>query len=91
MKEKNALSRIYDTVLSIPGMQENVKLTLNLSRTVIFFLNRVVERGVSKQADADSFDQLGLPDGLAEELNTICTELLSKAGLKEMNEKLKGL
>jgi len=91
MIAKNDLARIYDTVLSIPGMNENVKVNLQTSRKNILLLSKVFERGLNtKEGDEKTMSILDIvsPETL-KELTVLSTELLNKAGLAEMNEKLK--
>jgi hypothetical protein len=42
---KTDIARIYETVLSIPGMNENIKIALTISRKNTLLLSRVIERG----------------------------------------------
>ncbi len=85
-----AISKIFDTVLSIPGMNEDIKFNIKLPRKTVFFLSKIIERGLAKSPEKEVpaiLDQL--PEGVAEEISNVGSELLSKAGLKEMNEKLR--
>ena len=91
MIAKNDIAKIYDTVLSIPGMNENVKLNLQTSRKNLLLLSKVIERGLNtKEQDEKSISVLDIvsPETL-KELSNLSAELLNKAGLAEMNEKLK--
>ncbi|HXB42742.1 MAG TPA: hypothetical protein VNV85_01730 [Puia sp.] len=91
MIAKNDLARIYDTVLSIPGMNENIKLNLQTSRKNLLLLNKVIEKGLNfKETDEKSVSILDIVSGeTLKELAALSAELLNKAGLSEMNEKLK--
>jgi hypothetical protein len=91
MIAKNDLGRIYDTVLSIPGMNENVKLNLQTSRKNLLLLNKLIERGLNaKETDEKSVSILDIVSGeTLKELAELSAELLNKAGLSELNEKLK--
>ena len=91
MLAKNDVARIYDTVLSIPGMNENVKVNLLTSRKNLLLLNKVIERGLNgKETDDKSVSILDIiPKESLQELAAISVELLNKAGLADMNEKLK--
>ena len=47
MLAKTDVARIYDTVLSIPGMSDNVKIAFNIPRKNVLLLSKVIERGLS--------------------------------------------
>jgi hypothetical protein len=89
----NDVARVYDTILSIPGMNETVKIDLKISRKNILLLNSIIERGTSAKATDDK--TLGLieivPGETLQELIAVGEECLRKAGLVELNEKLVGL
>ncbi|MBI1342407.1 MAG: hypothetical protein GC171_05670 [Terrimonas sp.] len=91
MLAKNDVAKVYDTVLSIPGMNEEVKVNFKTSRKNLLLLNKVIERGLNgKETDDKSVSILEtIPKEILEELGGIAAELLNKAGLTEMNEKLK--
>jgi hypothetical protein len=91
MLPKNEIAKVYDTVLSIPGMNENVKLNLQTSRKNLLLLSKVIERGLNgEKTDDKSIAILEIiPKEILQELSQIAGELLSKAGLTEMNDKLK--
>ncbi len=40
------IAKIYDTVLSIPGMNETVKIDLRIPRKNVLLLLKVIERGL---------------------------------------------
>ena len=91
MLQKGDVTRIYDTVLCIPGMNEIVKVNLQTTRKNLLLLNKVIERGLNgKEPDDKSVSILDIiPKESLQELSTIAAELLNKSGLSEMNEKLK--
>jgi hypothetical protein len=91
MIAKTDLARLYETVLSIPGMNEKIKLDLKLPLRNALLLSKVIERGLmGKDADDSIPNLLDLvsPE-LTQELLGISAEILQKTGLMEMNEKLK--
>lgn len=45
----NKVSKVYDIVLSIPGMNENVKLDLKINRKRVLLLTLVIERGLKEE------------------------------------------
>lgn len=93
MLAKTDVARIYETVLSIPGMSDNVKIALNIPRKNILLISKVIERGLSvKDAEDKSNNILDMvPKETLQELLSVATELLAKAGLTEMNQKLQSL
>lgn len=93
MLPKTDVARIYETVLSIPGMNENVKVALTIPRKNILLLSKIIERGLSlKDADDKSANVLDIvPKEMLEELKALPADLLNKAGLTEMNQKLQSL
>lgn len=56
----------------------------------MFLLSKVIERGLAGNEDNADDNILNIvPKETLQELNVISNELLTKAGLVEMNEKLK--
>lgn len=91
MLAKNDVAKVYETVLSIPGMNDEIKINLKISRKNLLLLNKVIERGLNgKESDDKSVSVLDtVPKETLQELSEIAGQLLNKAGLTEMNEKLK--
>jgi len=86
-KEK---SKIFETVLSSPGMNEKCKIVLMLSRQNILLLSRLIESGLLTNEQA--FDDeiiAALPKESVEEFKTIHEEILRKSDLTEFYERLK--
>jgi hypothetical protein len=48
MLTTNDLTKVYDTILSIRGMNETVKIDLKISRKNVLLLNNVIRRGLAK-------------------------------------------
>ena len=91
MIAKADLSRMYETVLSIPGMNEKVRIDLKIPLKNVLILSRAIERGLTgKEADDLSPNLIDLvsPE-TTHELMDISNEILQKAGLSDLNEKLK--
>ena len=89
MLTKNDVAQVYDTILSIPGMSEIVKIDLKISRKNVLLLNHVIERGLILRADTDDSDLLqSVPTEYLEELRVLATDCLQKSGLTELSEKL---
>ena len=92
MLQKTELALLYDTILSIPGMNEPVKVGLQTSRKSLLFLSQVIERGLASPEDQQAHSLLDITSPeIRQELMTISEELLKKGGLSEMHQKLKAL
>jgi hypothetical protein len=88
----NDVAKVFDTVLSIPGMNDVVKIDLKISRKNVLLLNHVIERGLSaKDDDKPSVFMMSVPQENLQELKLLADECLQKAGLIELSEKLKTL
>ena len=90
MLSKTDLTRVYETLLSIPGMNESVKVDLKLPRKQVLLLSKVIERGLLDNGDEKELSILNLatPE-IRTELLRVVDDLLQKGGLTEMAEKLK--
>jgi hypothetical protein len=90
MLTTNDMAQVYDTILSIPGMNETVKIDLKISRRNVLLLNRVIERGLTLKQDDKSSNLLDIiPEDTLQELTSLADDCLKKAGLIELSEKLK--
>ncbi len=86
------VAKVYDTILSIPGMNETVKIDLKISRKNVLLLKQVIERGLSLKPDDKSSGILDIvTEDTLEELNAFADDCLTKAGLTELSEKLNSL
>ncbi|UPZ36514.1 hypothetical protein MUB18_20725 [Sphingobacterium sp. PCS056] len=85
----NDVAKVFDTILSIPGMGEVVKIDLRISRKNVLLLNQVIELGL----EAKEQDKTGLlstiPEDDLKELKSLSVDCLTKAGLTDLSEKLK--
>ncbi len=90
MLSTDDVAKVLDTILSIPGMNETVKIDLKITRKNALLLNRVIERGLSMK---DEDNGSGLLDKVSEEtlkeLTLVANDCLKKAGLTDLSEKLK--
>ena len=91
MSSKTEITKIYETLLSIPGMNEKIKIDLRMPRKNVLFLSNIIERGLSsKETDHKTSDVLEIVSTeTLQELILMSGEILEKAGLTDMNEKLK--
>lgn len=82
--------KIFETVLSSPGMNEKCKINLMISRQNILLLGRLIETGllIEKKSFEDEIIS-SLPKESLEEFKGIHEEILKKAELTEFYEKLK--
>ena len=90
MNEQKSRSKIFETILSSPGMTEKCKITLMVSRQNIILIGRLLEAGFSQEKN--QFDEeimAALPKESLEELKLIHEEVLKKGELTEFYEKLK--
>jgi hypothetical protein len=90
LSQGNEKLKIYETVLSSPGMGEKCKIILQLSRQNILLLSRIIELGLEADKKEMNGDILMLltEDGL-EEFRKVVDEILCKGGLTDFYEKLK--
>ena len=81
MNPGNEKLKIYETVLSSPGMGEKCKIILQLSRQNILLLSRIIEVGLEADKKEMNGDILILltEKGL-EEFQKVIGEILQKGG-----------
>lgn len=88
----NDVAKVFDTVLSIPSMNDVVKIDLKISRKNVLLLTHIIERGVSGKDDPKpSILLASVPEENLQELKLLGDEFLQKAGLIELSEKLSTL
>lgn len=83
--------KIYQAVISSPGMTEKCKIGIHLSRQTIFILCRVIEGGLKNEKDGENEWVNLLSKEAQEELQTVVPEFLRKSNLTDFYEKLKSL
>ena len=49
------VAKVYDTILSIPGMNEKVKIDLKITRKNALLLNRVIQRGLMSSDEEEDY------------------------------------
>jgi len=90
MPSKIEISKIYETLLSIPGMNDKIKIDLRIPRKNVLFLSRIIERGLLQKENDEKIPVLEIiSKETLQELILLSGEILEKAGLTDMNEKLK--
>lgn len=85
----NEVAQVFDTVLSSPGMSEQVRIDTRISRKAILLLNQILDAGFSAKDMQEGMPLSGLVSAeTQEELRNLGSDCLQKAGLVEMSEKL---
>ena len=86
------LSIVYEALLSPDTMSTAVKITLNITRKQALLLAKVIELGLSVQPEPGQAGILSVVDGSElVKLQGLSADLLKKAGLTEMMDKLNSL
>lgn len=89
---KKEKSKVFEMVLSSPGMLESCKINLKMTRQNVLLLSRLIESGILNSTNVFEDEILGaLPEDSAAEFKVIHEEILKKAGLTDFYEKLKSL
>jgi len=91
-KRGNEKLKIYETVLSSPGMGEKCKIILQLSRQNILVLSRIIEGGLEADEKETNGDILMLltREGM-DEFRKVVDDILQKGELTNFYENLKSL
>lgn len=85
-------TKIFETILSSPGMQESCKIVLNPTRQTILVLVRLIESGIVNKGGKETDEMISfLPEVSLNDLKMISEELLNKGGLVDFYEHLKQL
>ena len=86
-KEK---SKIFQAILSSPGMGEKCKISLVISRQNILFLSRIIEAGLLSEDNLFEDEIIdALPKDSLSEFKLIHEEILKKGELTDFYERLK--
>lgn len=84
--------KVFETVLSSPGMTETCKVALSPSRQTILVLCRIIEQNLEAKGGAGEDEFLSfLPAESLNELKQISEELLRRGGLVDFYQRLKAL
>lgn len=85
-------TKIFETILCSPGMQENCKIVLNPSRQIVLALAKLIESGIENREGKEREEIISfLPEDSMNDLKLIAEELLKKSGLVEFYEHIKHL
>ena len=89
MMSTKELASVYDTIISIPGMGEQVKIDLKISRKNALLLSQAIRKGLHAKINEENPDLLDIvTSDCKQELTMLSDECLMKAGLTELSEKL---
>ncbi|WP_119789584.1 hypothetical protein [Flavobacterium anhuiense] len=89
MMTNNEVAQVFDTVLSSPGMNEQVRIDTRISRKAILLLHQIIDGGFTGKEVQDGMPLSGLVSAATkEELKVLAADCLKKGGLEEINEKL---
>ncbi|SDF61942.1 hypothetical protein SAMN04487996_111294 [Dyadobacter soli] len=81
---------LFETLLSSPGMTDQVKLELKVSRQTALLLTTAVKAGLSAAKNENSLLSFAEASASAE-LNGVLDAILEKAGLTQTSKKLAAL
>ncbi|KAF2340396.1 hypothetical protein [Flavobacterium tistrianum] len=88
MLTENDAAQVFDTILSIPGMNEQVRIDLKISRKNVLLLHHAIERGLEENDSSPSVLLKRTAEENIIELRQLSADCLGRAGLTELNEKL---
>ncbi|CAM3383247.1 hypothetical protein [Flavobacterium chungbukense] len=91
MLTENDAVRVFDTIMSSPGMNEMVRMDLKISRKNVLLLHHVIERGITENEGSLSLLLQSIPKENTADLRQLSEECLQRAGLTELNGKLSDL
>jgi hypothetical protein len=83
----SVLSKVYETLLCSPGMNEAVKIDVKIDRKTVLLLSSVIDGALAKEGgNAQELLKL-VPTEDAEALKNFGEECLKKAGLSERTKR----
>ena len=91
MEKTNQMALVYETLLCSPGMAENVKLDMRISRKALLLLAAALETQL-KAAETGRFSATDYFESeTVEELEKMISDVLLKSELSGLHSKLKTL
>jgi hypothetical protein len=87
---KVELEKVYDTLLSSPGMGEMIKIDFKMSRKTILLMSHVMQKGIIKNVDEDLLLKVIGKDSL-EELKNVLDNCLEKGSLNQLHHNILNL
>ncbi|WP_343566238.1 hypothetical protein [Sphingobacterium sp.] len=89
MKTKKEITGMLSILVSVPGMEDTVKISLNLQRKQVMLLSNVIREGMKTDQGMVGDLLAVLPSECYNELIKLSEELDAKAGLTELQHKVK--
>lgn len=83
----NDVAKVFETILSTPGMNETVKMDLKISRKNVLLLSHLIQDGL-KIREGSSMLLESVSEQRRAEMEGLSEEFLQKAGLIDVHEKL---
>jgi hypothetical protein len=90
MATNSVLGTVFETLLCSPGMNEAVKIDVKMNRKTVLLLNSIIEVGLDQNGDGLELLKL-VPSEDGAKLKEFADDCLNKAGLKELNEKMRAI
>lgn len=88
MKTKKEITGMLSILVSVPGMEDNVKLNLSLKRKQVMLLSNVIREGMkTDQGMVGDLLAVLAPDS-SNELLRLSEEMDERAGLSELQQKV---
>lgn len=92
MMTEGEIAKVYETIMSIPGMVETVKIDLRMTRKNVLLLSHIIERGIAAKDDEKDGGLLGnVSNETLQELKAVADDCLQKAGLDDVSRNIKEL
>jgi hypothetical protein len=82
---------VYETLLSSPGMNDIVKVSLQLPRKSVLLLAKLIELGLTIKDEEKNGLLQALNGSGSEQIGDVNHQLLQKAGLTDMYDRLNAL
>jgi len=89
MKTRKEIAGMLEILVSVPGMEDTVKLNLSLQRRQVMLLSNVIREGMKTDQGMVGDLLTVLSPECSNELMRISSELDEKAGLSGLQEKVK--
>lgn len=92
MLSKNDVVAFYEMLLTSPGMNDEIKIAIRISRKNALALSKIIELGLANKSGSDADELFSVVNGNSvEEIKAITTDILSKSGLTETYNRLNQL
>ncbi|MCF0040317.1 MULTISPECIES: hypothetical protein [Dyadobacter] len=89
MMNAKELTSVYDTIMSISGMNDQIKIDLKISRRNVLLLTQAIKRALSFPGVEGNPDLIEIASNeTKEELLALSADCLQKSGLVELNKRL---